>query len=257
MKLALVCIAKDEDPYIKEWVEYHRNIGFDDIYIYENNWECKTDFPNFVHKIKFQGKAQQNPSYNHFLHYYSSDYDWCMFIDVDEFFVPYGYSDVKSCLSQYNDYLGVGFNWRLFGSNNLDKVENNDYSVIRRFTKSQIGYNQHIKTCLNLKLIRTISDINQVVFVNPHCTNISLNYNVIVNAQMSGYVYGPFNKINDDKIKIPYIAHFITKSKEECYDRRSKIRADTPTPRDNIDQFWTEHNLNEVENYDVLNFNRK
>lgn len=254
MKIALVCIAKDEDNYIKEWIDYHHKIGFDDIYIYENDWECKIDFPNFVHKIPFPGKVQQNNSYNHFLYNYSHLYDWCMMIDVDEYFVPYGYKNVGECLSNYSDYLGVGFNWKLFGSNGYDKVENNNYSVIQRFTKSQIGYNQHIKTTLNLSLLRTILNINQLIFVCPHCVNIGLNYNTIINAQKSSYVYGPFNKINDDNLKIPYIAHFITKSKEEFYERRSKCRADTETPRDDIEGFWKEHNLNETENLDVLKY---
>lgn len=254
MKISLVCIAKDEDPYIKEWVEYHHKIGFDDIYIYENDWECKIDFPDYVHKIPFPGKCMQNPAYNDFLHNYSKDYDWCMMIDVDEYFVPYGYNSVGECLSSYSDYLGVGFNWRLFGSNGWDKVVDYDYSVINRFLKSQIGYNQHIKTCLNLSLIRTLIDINQLMFVNPHCVNISLNYNTIINSQKTSYVYGPFNPINYVNLKIPYIAHFITKSKEECYERRSKARADTETPRDDIEGFFTEHNVNDIENLDVLKY---
>lgn len=34
MKTALVAIAKDEDNYLKEWVEYHLKIGFDDVYVF-------------------------------------------------------------------------------------------------------------------------------------------------------------------------------------------------------------------------------
>ena len=35
---AIVCaIAKDEDPFLKEWVVYHLILGFDHIIIYDNN----------------------------------------------------------------------------------------------------------------------------------------------------------------------------------------------------------------------------
>jgi hypothetical protein len=36
-KIALVCIAKDEDLYLQDWIDYHLKLGFDDIHIYQNN----------------------------------------------------------------------------------------------------------------------------------------------------------------------------------------------------------------------------
>jgi len=32
--VALIAIAKDEDEYLKEWVDYNLKVGFDDIYVY-------------------------------------------------------------------------------------------------------------------------------------------------------------------------------------------------------------------------------
>lgn len=55
---------------------------------------------------------------------------------------------------------------------------------------------------------------------------------------------------------MPYIAHYITKSREEFLERRSRVRADTSSPREDLEGFWKEHNINEVENLDVLNFAR-
>ena len=37
MKVALCCICKNENDYIKEFVEYYKNIGFDNIIVYDNN----------------------------------------------------------------------------------------------------------------------------------------------------------------------------------------------------------------------------
>jgi hypothetical protein len=44
MKVAIVCIAKNEDLYLEEWVNYHLKLGFDRIYIYMNNW--RTNYHN-------------------------------------------------------------------------------------------------------------------------------------------------------------------------------------------------------------------
>lgn len=34
MKTAIVCIAKNEDNYIDEWLKYHAKLGFDYAYVY-------------------------------------------------------------------------------------------------------------------------------------------------------------------------------------------------------------------------------
>ena len=37
MSSCIVAIAKNEEPYLKEWVEYHFALGFDKIIICDNN----------------------------------------------------------------------------------------------------------------------------------------------------------------------------------------------------------------------------
>ena len=84
LKTALVCIAKNEDNYIEEWVNYHIKLGFDMIFIYENNWRCKLEHPQIT-KIPFDGELKQLPVYNHFVQINGNNFDWIGFIDVDEF----------------------------------------------------------------------------------------------------------------------------------------------------------------------------
>lgn len=55
MKVALVCIAKDEDNYIKEWINYHLSIGFSKIYVYQNDWNFDITNYNNVEVIKITG----------------------------------------------------------------------------------------------------------------------------------------------------------------------------------------------------------
>ena len=37
MKTALCAIAKNENLYIREWVEHYKNIGVSKIFLYDNN----------------------------------------------------------------------------------------------------------------------------------------------------------------------------------------------------------------------------
>lgn len=254
MRTALVAIACNEDHYLREWFTYHHNIGFDDIFVYENNWSFKEEVPDYVHLIDWPGSVQQLPAYNDFIKKHNKEYDWALFIDVDEFFVPNQFKDAKEALSFYKDYYGVGFNWKLFGSNGLEKA---DYSkgVIERFTKSQKGLNQHIKTAINLKRCNEMCIADDVMFICPHFVGIAMRTYFTIRADLLAYSMGPFAKVDDwlsRDYKMPYIAHYITKSREECFERRSGSRADTPTPREDIEGFWNEHNINEVENFDVL-----
>lgn len=81
MNIALVCIAKNEDNYIREWIYYNSILGFNKIFIYENNWRSSFNFHK-IEKIPFDGPAKQVESYNHFLNNYSKDFDWVAFFDV-------------------------------------------------------------------------------------------------------------------------------------------------------------------------------
>ena len=256
MKIALVAIAKDEDNYLREWLDYHFKIGFDDAYVYCNNWQPHIAVPKNTHLIDWPGEVQQLNAYNDFISKFSKDYDWALFIDVDEFFVPNQFKDAKEAFAYYKDYYGIGFNWKLFGSNGLEKA---DYSkgVIERFTKSQNGLNKHIKTAINFKKCNEMSIIDYVRFCNPHFVGIAIRYFFTMRADLMKYVMGPFSEIDMFSTKTwdkPYIAHYITKSKEEFLERRSRVRADTNSARSNLEGFWNEHNLNEVDNFDVVKF---
>ena len=43
MNVALVCVAKNEDNYIQEWIDYNKKLGFDDIIIYQNDYVNNMD----------------------------------------------------------------------------------------------------------------------------------------------------------------------------------------------------------------------
>ena len=73
MKVALVGIACNEDHYIQEWIKYHKLIGIDEVFIYQNNW--RYPFENAgkdVHLIEWDGQIKQIQAYNDFKDKYLS-----------------------------------------------------------------------------------------------------------------------------------------------------------------------------------------
>ena len=115
IKSALVCIAKDEDNYINEWIDYHLRLGFDRIFVYCNDWDwfipTKYKITNKVEKITFNGDKKQVPAYDDFISKYYKDFDFACFIDIDEFVVLKRWKNINTCLSGYldvNAFLDTG-----------------------------------------------------------------------------------------------------------------------------------------------------
>ena len=60
-KIALVTLAHKDDLYIQEWIEYNLKLGFDDIFIYQNNWKWDGYKPNDkVHIYDYDGQTYKS-----------------------------------------------------------------------------------------------------------------------------------------------------------------------------------------------------
>lgn len=237
MKIALVCIAKNEDYYIEEWVNYHLKMGFDNVIIYQNDWVCRIDNPKVI-KLTIDGDSQQLPAYNSFINDYSNDYDWVAFFDVDEFLVLKKHNNIKELLNNYSQHQGLGVNWVVFGNNNLEHFTGNDYSLIKRFTKRQIGIDPHIKTILNLKHSKNVT----MSVHNPNKEIVDSNYNPIS---------GPFNPNGNDEIV--QLNHYFCKTKDEFKLKCERGRSDLKIYVRTMDEYEPS-NKNEVEDLTALNF---
>jgi hypothetical protein len=233
MRIALVCIAKNEDNYIHEWVNYHLKLGFDSIFIYENDWESNINNDK-VFKIKSTGVKQQIPSYNHFIQMYRDEYDWCAFLDVDEFLVLKKHRTIHQFINDYKDETAIGINWVFFGDNNLSDIS--EYSVIKRFTMCEDKPNEHIKTIVNVKKCNRM-------WVHNHAGNcVDTNYKQINNT--------PYNP--SGPIDVAQINHYFSKTKSEYIQKMNRGRADTGTFRDLSD--FDRHNFNVIEDLTAYNF---
>lgn len=233
LKIALVCIAKNEDNYINEWVDYHIKLGFHKIFIYENDWNSNVNNTNVI-KIPYNGVKKQIPCYNEFIKKYRQEYDWAMFLDVDEFLVLKKHKTISDFIEIFKNETAVGINWVCFGDNN--QTLSNEYSVLKRFTKRQKKPDPHIKSIVNLK------KCNGVGVHNHNGEFVDTNFKKLKNT--------PFNP--SGPIDTAQINHYLSKTKEEFKIKHSRGRADTGTFRSISD--FEKYNLNEVDDFLAYNF---
>lgn len=131
MKYAIVCQIKDERLYVEEFAEYHLNLGFDDIFffedygsvshkdLFENNPHVHINTLEDVGVANYWGTTTQIHLYNIMLHRFKSEakYDWVAFIDVDEFIVfDKGYN-LDKLAKEFDDYAGVWLAWKMYDAN--------------------------------------------------------------------------------------------------------------------------------------------
>ena len=69
MRTSICCIAKNEDLYIDEWINYHKKLGFDHFFIYQNNWRYEGAKKNceYVTWLEMDGECKQKYAYVDFI----------------------------------------------------------------------------------------------------------------------------------------------------------------------------------------------
>jgi len=236
LKIAVCAIGKNENLYIREWVEYYKNLGITKIFLYDNNdlngerfEEVINDYittgfikiSNWRGKIKttknhqeqlngttIQGQAYKECYYNNY-----KNYDWIAFFDIDEFLsIVYKYNNVNEFLNDFNDYDGIKVQWRMYGDKGNLYYENKP--VIERFkNKENMGYFNRIKTILKSKKYNFNLKFNAHTAMNEELYIVNLKKERVTDFWSDIRIY---------KNLPVYLDHFYSKSTEEYIKRKYK-----------------------------------
>ena len=218
--VALCMIAKNENLYIKEFVEYYKNLGIKKIYLYDNNDINGENFNTILNsyinskfiKIKnIRGKSEiQLHALNNCYQKYLNEYSWFLFLDVDEFLYIKNNKTLPNFLSD-NRFVNcntIFINYNEYGDSDLLKYDNR--SIFKRFTQSK--YIACGKSLTRGGIKNAKIDIHKPLYINNYCNS-----------------EGESEELYKDKIFISKIAvdsaeikHFITKSLEEFCQRLTK-----------------------------------
>jgi hypothetical protein len=123
-KVSICAIFKNEAMYLKEWIEYHRIIGIEHFFLYNNNSEddymsvlepyIKDDVVTLVQWPHNQAQMQ---AYKDGVEQFSKETEWLSFIDIDEFVVPVTNENIYDFLKpfQKNRPVVLAY-WKMFGT---------------------------------------------------------------------------------------------------------------------------------------------
>lgn len=158
LRIALASIVRNEAEYMLEWLAWHRNAGFTDFLIADNQSDdgtlellCKLESAGVLRLHREPpGNGAQIKAYNSMLKRWGRKFDRIAFLDADEFLVS---SDGRSPIHHLEELIAppdvgaIAINWRLFGSSGHE--HRSPGLVTERFTRcapDEAGGCQHIKT---------------------------------------------------------------------------------------------------------------
>lgn len=219
--LSVCCIAKDEHPFLLEWIHHHLLVGAEKIIVFDNesspplrdSLREHIDL-DLVDLFEIKGKEKQLPAYHHCLREYKDKSKWIAFIDVDEFLIPKKHSDVRMILADYEDFGGLGVHWVEFGSSgHLTRPQGTQLrNYVRRFP---LDYpkNTHFKSIVQPGRVMSTCDPHRFIYREPW-------YCVDENAFPLAASQGPFTA-RDIQLN-----HYYYRSQEDYCRKLDRGRAD-------------------------------
>lgn len=171
--IALVGILKDEDPFVDEWVAYHRLLGVEHFYLYDHDprlplkrlldrhrrYVTVTDWlVRHGDHSRHRGYSAQVKAYNHYLENYSRHDRWAAFIDADEFIVLRKHSNLQDFLRERDGCCAVSLNWFNFGHNGF--YDDPTGLIVESLTRRAADASRTLKTISKNECVKD--------FVNPH-----------------------------------------------------------------------------------------
>lgn len=209
--LSACAIFQNEAPYLKEWIEFHKLVGVEHFYLYNNlstdnykkilkpyiksgevevfdwNYNTNADGGNWP---TIQGLAN-----NHALERAQKSSKWLAVIDTDEFLFPVEKNNLAEFLKDYEDCAAVSVNWQMYGTSNVEKVPKNKLMIecLIRKAPTHYGDNIHVKTIVQPNCAES--------FWSAHFPDLK-NGHTQFNADKVGFK-GPYSPgILVDKIRI-------------------------------------------------------
>lgn len=208
--LSVCMIFRDEAPYLKEWIEFHRIVGVQHFYLYSHNStdNYKEVLSPYIESDLVELVEYSDPIDHHrsFYHYQMSAYNdglvknkgvskWVAFLDSDEFLFPVEHFSLVNFLKEYEDCVGVAVNWLMYGTSYAPCIEEEQLMTELLTLRSSVNFvaNQHVKSIVRPEFVSHFS--------NPHFA-IYMYGGQQVNSNKEQFI-GPFNPlVLVDKIRI-------------------------------------------------------
>lgn len=258
-----VCaIFKNEASSLKEWIEYHRIVGVEHFFLYNNfstdDYQNVLDpyiEENIVTLIDWPIDKGQIPAYKHFWATNRRKSRWVLLIDIDEFVCPYKISLFSTWLKKFEKYPAVMMYWKMFGTSG--KIDHNESKLVTE--QYTVCWDKMIsigKVVINTDWEIDLDTISMHLVQFKHKV---LGKNILVPTINE---FGQFIRSNDfHSVKrngfTIQINHYWSKAYNDMIDRKFK-RGDAVfgdlKPTRNLDTFFANEYRNIASDYKIFRF---
>ena len=228
--IAVAAILRAEDPFVDEWIAYHRLLGVDQFILYDddprqNLRSLVTKHSNYTTVFDWSagyhiglGRNRQTMAYEHSLR--QTGCRWIAFIDVDEFIVLRKHESLNEFLVSFYDANAVVLPWHIFGHNGY--YSNPHGLITEALTRRQAAPGRRAKSIVRRDLVISITSAHTCKMLDKFA------------------VFDPNHKVYRDehypgKTDVAHINHYMCRSFENWMARvdRGEV-AFTPStyPRD-------------------------
>jgi hypothetical protein len=168
--LTLCAVIRDQEHYIKEWLAFHRLVGVERFILILHKCRDRTEekinelpFRDdiIIRRITNDEQFVQLASYHWAVKTYGETTKWMMFIDSDEYLYGTTEDDLRTILSDYDEFSGVCAHWVNFGTNN--HVLRPAGLSIESFTRRAVYGHYRNKTIKSI-----VKPCEVIGFISPH-----------------------------------------------------------------------------------------
>jgi len=225
--LTIATCIKGEDQYIDDFITIHKALGCEHFIFFDRDGENLTNKfkgQKNITVVKFPEPKRHHESHQYVIQNFQNFSRWIALIDCDQVLFSPVNTDVKVTLQEYEQYAQLQPVWESFGDSWQETKGVG--SVYERFTKrakSDAAINNHTQGVVDVSRARPVvpPDPHRIlvksgeISVDENHRNVGITPHIIPHSQ---------NKI--------FVAHYISKSKEEWVYKNNKLRADTGTRMD-------------------------
>jgi len=133
--LSIATQFQQEGRFLKEWIEYHKLLGVEHFYLYNNNStdnfeevlapyieSGEVDLINWPSDPNGSWAGVQLTGVNRAVYHARDESRWLAIMDVDEFLVPLEHYNLIDFLEEHENYAQVVVMWRYFGTSGIEKI---------------------------------------------------------------------------------------------------------------------------------------
>lgn len=247
-QVSVMTVFRNEARFLKEWIEYHKLIGIEHFYLYNNLSEDHFeeilapyikegivelfDWPIESTSRKSWNRIQGSAMLDAFKRMKGVS-KWAASIDVDEFIFVKN-KTLLEFLSDFEDYGGVTINWLTFGTSHIKRLREDTLMIEQLVYRSEVSRSNcdYVKSIVQVDFVNTMKD----PFYNYHVFPL-LKDRINVNARKMPNTDG----LRDETKPVDLICihHYVTR--DESFLRNVKLKRPLgldPGKRSEIDYLY-------------------